>query len=158
MKQTRFFITVFCLCAAAVMGGCYSVPKTIPEDLSAEELVQLAQSSFDAGNIKAAEVYYETIIKRYGNDINLLVEAEFEIAHLKVKQGKWEEAVPMLNRILSYYESDESGYLSAAYKKLVLIDLAKAPEHMLEKAVPPESEQPATESVAAEPAAAESAE
>lgn len=120
------FITFFAM-------GCYSVPEEIPADLTAEELIQLAQFSYDSGNTKAAQAYYETIIIRYSHDINLLIEAEYEIAHMKIKERKWAQAVPDLQRILHYYETDTTGTLPLAYKKLAQIDLAKVPAHELEK-------------------------
>ena len=114
----------------------HSVPKDIPSDLSAEELIQLAQSSYDDGNVKAAQAYYEAVIIRYSSDMALVVEAEYEIAHMKIKEKKWQQAIPDLQRILSYYESDYSGILPQAYKKLAQLDLDKVPEFELRKAAP----------------------
>ena len=68
-----------------------------------------------------------TIIKRFGS-ILILVAAEYEIAHIRVKQKKWDEAQQMLERIVSYYEGTEAGLLPPHYKKLALIDLDKIPQ------------------------------
>lgn len=91
----------------------------------------MAQASYDQGNVKAAQTYYEAIIIRYGDQMDKLVEAEYEIAHLKVKEKKWQQAIPDLQRVLSYYESDVDGVLPPAFKKLVEIDMAKIPEREL---------------------------
>ncbi len=149
IKQLATFLPVcyttpmkyrFCILCALIVAvcisvySCASVPEDIPAGLTAEELVQLAQTSYDKGNVAAAEAYYEAILVRYHDDINAVIEAEYEIAHLKIKREKWQEAIPDLQRILSYYDLDVSGTLPPEYRKLAEIDLAKVPEHELEKA------------------------
>lgn len=130
MKRTIYFLGA-CIALVFLAAGCQSAPKDIPADLTAEELINLAQASYDKGNVKAAQAYYEAIIIRYGDQMDKLVEAEYEIAHLKVKEKKWQQAIPDLQRILSYYESDVQGILPPAFKKLVEIDMAKIPEREL---------------------------
>lgn len=136
MKKQFFYVVLATIFTIIIFSGCYSVPKDIPSDLSAEELIQLAQSSYDDGNVKAAQAYYEAVIIRYSSDMALVVEAEYEIAHMKIKEKKWQQAIPDLQRILSYYESDYSGILPQAYKKLAQLDLDKVPEFELRKAAP----------------------
>lgn len=121
-KKLLIFVAVLCLCS------CMTAPKTVPEDATVEELTLLGQQSLDISNYKAAEVYYSTIINRFGSDIAVLVAAEYEIAHIRIKQKKWDEAQEMLNRIVSYYDGTEEGLLPAHFKKLAQIDLAKIPE------------------------------
>lgn len=130
MKHT-IYLSGIVLALIFFATGCQSVPKDIPQNLSAEELINLAQASYDGGNVKAAQAYYEAIIIRYGDQLDKLVEAEYEIAHLKVKQKKWQQAIPDLQRILSYYETDTTGALPAAFKKLAELDMAKVPEKEL---------------------------
>lgn len=130
MKRTIYFLGA-CIALVFLAAGCQSAPKDIPEALTADELVNLAQASYDKGNVKAAQAYYETIIIRYGSQMDKLVEAEYEIAHLKVKQKKWQQAIPDLQRIISYYETDTTGSLPPAFKKLAELDMAKIPEKEL---------------------------
>lgn len=133
MKRTIYFAGIL-LALIFFATGCQSAPKHIPQDLTADELINLAQASYDKGNVKAAQAYYEAIIIRYGDQMDKLVEAEYEIAHLKVKQKKWQQAIPDLQRILSYYESDVVGVLPPSFKKLAELDLAKIPEKELMEA------------------------
>ena len=63
--------------------------------------------------------YYEAIVMRYGSNIKSLIAAKFEIAHLLVKDKKWDEARPILEEILSYYDGNTTG-LPPEYKKLAL--------------------------------------
>lgn len=136
MKKQIFYVVIATVFTILIFSGCYSVPKEIPAELTAEELIQLAQASYDDGNVKAAQAYYEAVIIRYSSDMSLVVEAEYEIAHMKIKEKKWQQAIPDLQRILSYYETDYSGILPQAYKKLAQLDLEKVPEFELRKAMP----------------------
>lgn len=129
MKRTR--IPIVAVGAVLILLGCQTAPKNIPQELSADELTNLAQASYDKGNVRAAQAYYEAIIIRYGDQMDKLVEAEYEIAHIKVKQKRWRQAIPDLQRILSYYETDTTGSLPPAFKKLAELDMAKVPEREL---------------------------
>lgn len=105
--------------------ACQSAPTEIPADLSEQELTKLAQASYDNGNIKAATAYYEAIIERFGDNPDSFVAAKFELAHLLVKEKKYDEAKPILEEILGLYTANEFNSLPPEYKKLVEIDLAK---------------------------------
>lgn len=108
--------------------SCTSVPKTAPTDASVEDLTLLAQNSLDVSNYKAAEFYYQTILNRYGSDLSVAVAAEYEIAHIRIKQKKWNDAKERLETILDYYDSDAAEYLAPHYRVLAEIDYAKIPK------------------------------
>ncbi len=110
------------------LSSCMTAPKSVPEDATVEDLTLLGQQSLDISNYKAAEVYYSTIIQRYGSDITVLVAAEYEIAHIRIKQKRWDEAEDILTRIVSYYDDAAPDMLPPHYKKLALIDLEKIPK------------------------------
>ena len=117
------FLVVICF-------SCYSVPKSVPEDLTKEELTQLAQNAYDEGNEKASEFYYNTIIERFGDDLGTRIAALFEIAHMKIKDEKWDDARPILNEIIAYFDTPDSALtLPQEYKKLAIIDWKKLPEN-----------------------------
>lgn len=125
MKKT-FITSIIVLFVLLAFFGCQSVPKDIPLDATEAELTKLAQTAYDNGNTKAAMVYYETIIERFGANIESLIIAKFELAHLLVKEKKYDEAKPILEEIIGFY-SDEYNTLPPEYKKLAEIDLAKIP-------------------------------
>lgn len=127
IKKTSLLLILISLLTCIVLTSCQTVPKDIPNDLSEEQLIQLAQNSYDKGNTKAAEIYYETIIMRYGSNINSLIAAKYEIAHLKVKANNWKEAKPLLEEIIALYNTDSTG-LPPEYKKLAELDIAKIPQ------------------------------
>lgn len=121
------------LAAAALVltvSGCQSVPKpdSIPLDTTVIDLSQRGQESIDDSNYKAAEVYYQLIIDRYGaSDQNALTSAEFEIAHMRLKKKHWGEARTMLQRIVARYEVAGGASLPPEYLVLAKNDLARIP-------------------------------
>ena len=125
VKKTIFIALVSF--AIIFVVSCASVPKNIPLELSAKELNQKAQECTAAENYAGAEVYYKTLIQRYGMDTSVLIPAEFELAHVYIKQKKYDKAKPVLERVLSYYEVD-NGSLPREYKKLAQVDLNKIPQ------------------------------
>lgn len=125
VKKILFVTTIFL--AVIFVASCASIPKEIPLELSAKELNQKAQECTAAENYAGAEVYYKTLIQRFGMDTSVLIPAEFELAHVYIKQKKYDKAKPVLERVLSYYEVD-TGSLPREYKKLAQIDLDKIPQ------------------------------
>ncbi len=126
----KHFAIIFIALFAIITFSCYTVPESVSEALSKEELVQLAQDAYDSGNIKASEFYYNTIIERFSDDIGARIAAMFEIAHIKIKDKNWDEARPLLEEIISYFDAPDSALtLPQEYKKLAIIDWKKLPEN-----------------------------
>ncbi len=117
--------TVLVLTAA----GCSSVPDpaTIPLDMSAAELSQKGQNAFDQSNYKASEVYYQLIIDRFPDSPDLIVAAEFEIAHLRIRRKDWGDAKTRLDAIIARYETTGGAGLPPEYLVLAKNDLTKIP-------------------------------
>jgi uncharacterized protein HemY len=109
-----------------VFISCRTV-KDIPDDLTEAQLIQLGQDCYGSGDYKNAELYYSTVIMRYGMDNNAYIEATYELGHLYLKQKKYEKAEDSFREILSIYEGAAPGTLPGAYKKLSEIELAKIP-------------------------------
>jgi len=127
MKKT-IITSILVLFTVLTFFGCQSVPTDIPTDITEAELTKLAQAAYDNGNTKAATIYYETIIERFGNNPESFVSANFELAHLLVKEKKYNDAKPILEEILGLYTEDFSNSLPPEYKKLAQIDLEKINE------------------------------
>jgi outer membrane protein assembly factor BamD (BamD/ComL family) len=126
-------VTLLLLCVGLV--ACQSVRSEadVPLDLSVAELTQLAQTDYDDGKTSLSEMYYRIIQKRYYDDLPSRLAAEFELAHIKVKQKKWHDALSLLQTVLSYYEGIQAYALPQAYFKLATTDLAKIPENIRNK-------------------------
>lgn len=113
--------------ALVFLNGCKSVPdpEMLPLEMTIIELSQKGQESLDSNNYKAAKVYYQVIIDRYGTDIGALTAAEFEIAHILLKQKKWEPSKTMLETIISRYEAAGGTSLPPEYLVLARNDLER---------------------------------
>lgn len=109
MKRNTTAIIILAL--AACLSGCYSVPDQIGEDLSPAQLLQKGQDAYDEGNVKAALKYYNTILDRYSGNMAAVAEAEYNIAHIHYKEGRYEKAAQLFEEILSRYEGDNKEYL-----------------------------------------------
>jgi outer membrane protein assembly factor BamD (BamD/ComL family) len=120
---------LFAAALLLALVGCASVPDpaSIPAEMSVPELSLNAQLALDKNNYRAAEVYYQIIIDRYGTDMAARTAAEFEIAHLRVKKEDWTEAKPRLEAIIERYESTGGAGLPPEYLVLARNDLAKIP-------------------------------
>ncbi len=128
-------ISTLCLAviSAFLLNSCTSTPKEIPQDMIAQELIQKGQDYFEKGNYKESLRYYNAVIERYSNNVNLYIEASYEIGHLFMKQKKYEQAVPILEEIRDLYPKTEPGVLPPSFEKLAKIELAKVPQAVLDK-------------------------
>ena len=118
------------LAAALLSASCKSVPakEEIPEGLSIQELSLQGQNALDRNNYNAAVVYYEVILERFGNNPRVVTAAEYEIAHIRVKQKHWNEAKPLLEGILARYEAAGGAGLPPEYLVLARNDLKRVLE------------------------------
>lgn len=125
-NSKKWVIALFTI-ISLIFISCATAPKTVPDDASVEELILFGQNNLDISNYKAAEFYYQTVLNRYGTDLSIAVGAEFEIAHIRIKQKKWADAKERLERILGYYDSEAAENLPSHYKVLAEIDYQKIP-------------------------------
>lgn len=129
-KNIRLLTFSIIVTLAALLASCSSVPESIPEDLDADQLIQLGQDNFDAHHYKAAELYFNAVLERFGDDAKHYVEAKYELGHLFLRQKKYQAAYNNFTDVLEIYENVPVG-LPGAYKILCNIELEKIPENKL---------------------------
>jgi outer membrane protein assembly factor BamD (BamD/ComL family) len=142
--------------AACLFASCSHIPKSIPEDMSAKEIVQKAQEASDAYHYDAAVVYYRTLNERYGSDLLYRTTAEYEIAFIAYKQKRYTEAKAGLEKLLEEYSGPDAARLPPRYMVLCKKVLERIDEKLKEaesKAKPPKADQAAAP--AADPATVE---
>jgi TolA-binding protein len=71
-------------------------------------------------------VYFTAILHRF-DDPAAIAAAEYELAHIKIKQNKWQEAASMLDALIQKYEDDLYYRLPRSYLKLAELDKKKIP-------------------------------
>ena len=127
MKKLIFFTAFFA--AATLFISCRTI-KSIPEDKTPNQIIQLGQNCSTNKDYKSAEFCYETVIERYGTDPAIYVEAKYEIGHTYLKQKKYDKAYAAFTEVISIYDSF-GNVLPGAYKKLCNIGLSQIPEKKL---------------------------
>ncbi|MBQ6779848.1 MAG: tetratricopeptide repeat protein [Treponema sp.] len=128
-------LTTIFICATLTMAffatfSCTS-NKEIPDNLTAKELIQKGQESFEKSRQKDALRYFNAVIDRYGTDPALYIEARYEIGHIYMKKKNYEAAVPVLEELIDLYAHYPVGTFPPSYEKLAKLELAKIPENKL---------------------------
>ena len=108
MKQVLLFMMLIVL----LLTSCHSLKKDLENpDLTPEEFFQKAQEAvIDWNRYKLAIQFYEEFMRRYPDMKNKIIEAEYEIAFIKFKQKKYDEAEERFNQILDKYNTDDAVY------------------------------------------------
>ena len=128
MKVTIFKSMLIAALFSAFFVACSSVPAEIPEDLTAQELIQKGQDSFERRNYKAALRYYNAVTERYADSPAVYAEASYEIGHLFMKQKKYAQAEEVLQGLLDLYVAAAPGTMPGAYQKLAQLEIDKINE------------------------------
>ena len=111
-KITLFFAAIM------LAASCATGPVTIPENLTAAELVQRAQEASDRNRYAVSLQYYETILERFPTDMEYVCTAEYEIAFINYKQKKYDLAKTGFNALLNRYNTPDEELLPPQYKVL----------------------------------------
>jgi outer membrane protein assembly factor BamD (BamD/ComL family) len=128
--KIRFIVSA--ALAASIFVACAGAPKVIPQDLSAREIVQRAQESTDAYAYDAAIAYYQALGERFGAEPLYKATADYEIAFIAYKQGRYAAAKEGFDALLARYAGPEGAALPPRFavlsKKMldVLADKTKA--------------------------------
>ena len=70
--------------------------------------MQRAQEAMDRNRYETAIQYYQALYARNQTNIDLIITAEYHIAHIKFKQKKYDEAREGFNGVLSYYTTADA--------------------------------------------------
>lgn len=127
MKKLRLLIIAFMF--AGLFISCMSI-KEIPLEKTSAQIIQMGQDASTSGYYKSAIFCFNTAIDRYGTDPNVFAEAKYELAHIFIKQKKYEEAYDIIMELQNIYDYYPT-VLPPAYKKLANIALSKIPDKKL---------------------------
>ena len=127
LKNIADFLVVT-LFAAVLAFSCASGPTSIPDDLTAAELIQRAQEASDRNKFRVSLEYYETVIQRFPSDIDSICAAEYEIAFIHYKQKKYDIAKIEFTDLLERYNTPDEELLPPQFKILSQKIMAKITE------------------------------
>lgn len=128
MKKISF---VFAGLIIAVSLISCATTKEIPVTSSSAQIIQFAQNAYEKSDYKSAIACYELLLKRYGTDLSVLVEGEYELGHIYLRTKKYAKAYENFIDVLNIYENSVYGDLPTAYKKLAEIGISQIPEKKL---------------------------
>ena len=103
---------LFLFISILLIWSCNTAPKPIPDDISPDNLLQMAQESVVTDkNDEHAIYYYKEFIKRFPDLIQKTIEAEYEIAFITYSRGDYEEAKKLFEIVKSKYEGENAEVL-----------------------------------------------
>lgn len=128
MKHSIIKLIIIISVLTLTLTACQTPLVPVEEDLTAKQLIQKGQDSYDMANYPQALRYYNAVLERFAeNDLALYVEAKYEIGHIYMKQKKYDFAKSIFDEILDIYSKVTPGEIPAAYQKLSQIGLEKIP-------------------------------
>ena len=116
MNRLLLLLFALVLCVSA----CATRIVNIPYDLSPAELIQRAQEALDRNRYAIALQYYEALLERNITNIDLVCEAEYEIAFIHYKQKLYDRAREEFDALLERYDSPDGDSLPPQFKILAL--------------------------------------
>jgi len=116
--MNRFLIA---LAAALMLSSCATA--NITPEMSAAELMQRGQEAMDKNRYNAAIQYYRALHENNRTNIDLIITAEYHIAFVHYKQGKFEQSRAEFNAVLEYFNSPDEELYPQHFKRLSQIVL-----------------------------------
>jgi len=126
--MNKLSLTLCVLAAALVFSACATGQLNIPQNLSPSELIQRAQEASDRNRYNHALQYYQALLERNPTNIDLVCNAEYEIAFIHYKQKKYVRARAEFNSLLERYNAEGGEYLPPQFKLLALKVLERIDE------------------------------
>jgi outer membrane protein assembly factor BamD (BamD/ComL family) len=123
-KSMGYFKLTGLLLLVVLAAGCASGPD-ISDTITPAELEQRAQEASDRNRHKQSLAYYEIILERFGDRIDYVCAAEYEIAFIHYKQKKYDLSESELRKLLARYDGPDAELLPPQYRILANIVIAK---------------------------------
>ena len=127
MEASRTRSIIIILAVALAFQACATALPSIPEGAGPSVIIQRAQERSDIYDWKGAEHYYRVLLERYGQDPELAVTAEYEIAYTKYKRGDIKGARAGFEALLARYRAPGAELLSPTWRILAQNVLAGMP-------------------------------
>ena len=121
-------LTIIVFAIALCFSACAYSNLIIPEELSPAELIQRAQEASDRSRYNQALQYYQALGDRNPLNIDLICEAEYNVAFILYKQKKYSLSREKFNALLERYNGEGVEYLPAHFKLLSVKVLEKLEE------------------------------
>jgi len=128
MNRSIFLLRILIAVLASLLFSACASTVAISEDLSPAELIQRAQEASDRNRYNIALQYYQALLERNRDNIDLVITAEYEIAFIHYKQKKYQQSREELEALLEYYNTPDEELLPPQFKRLAVIVLERIAE------------------------------
>jgi len=108
--------------------ACATSADKIPADLSPAELIQRAQEASDHNRYRVALQYYQVLLDRNQDSMDMVCTGEYEIAFIHYKQKKYSQAKEQFHALLERYDTPDAELLPPQFKRLATIVLDRIAE------------------------------
>jgi outer membrane protein assembly factor BamD (BamD/ComL family) len=126
--MNSFYLKVLVLVVAGSFFSCATSSVYIPETLSPAEIIQRAQEASDRNRYNVALQYYQALLERNRDNLDLVCAAEYEIAFIHYKQRRYGQARDEFHALLERYEAPGGEQLPQQFKILANIVLGRIDE------------------------------
>lgn len=118
---------IIALIAAFLISSC-ATSGSVSDDMTPAQLIQRGQEAMDRNRYNQALQFYNALYERNRTNIDLSITAEYHIAFIHYKQGKYSQARTELNALLGYYNNPDQELLPQHFKRLANIVLERIEE------------------------------
>jgi outer membrane protein assembly factor BamD (BamD/ComL family) len=120
----KIMLRLFAVLCVPVLFSCASGAAVIPEDATADKLIQWGQEASDNSKYGQALRYYQAVLEKFPAS-EYAYDAQYEIAFIHYKEKKYAIAKDELNNLLALYEGPDAELYPGQYKILAKIVLEK---------------------------------
>ena len=124
MTMNRLLIAL----AVVLLFAACQTTVTISEDMSPAQIIQRAHEAMDRNRYNIAIQYYQALYDRNRTNIDLVITAEYHIAHIHYRQGRLEQAREGMVGVLAYYYTPGAILLPQHFRVLAEIVLENIEE------------------------------
>ena len=96
--------------------------------MSPAQIIQSAHEAMDRNRFNIAIQYYQALYERNPTNIDLVITAEYHIAHIHYRQGRLDQARQGMMGVLAYYDTPDAVLLPQHFRVLAQIVLERIDE------------------------------
>ena len=120
-------LAVSAILVTLLLSAC-ATRLVISYDLSPQELIQRAQEASDRNRFAHALQFYKTLLERFPDNPDLVVNAMYEIGFIHERRRNFDESRVWLNGVLEFFDTHEGEALPEKFRVLANVVLERIDE------------------------------
>jgi outer membrane protein assembly factor BamD (BamD/ComL family) len=110
--KLKYFLLLLVLC---VLLACKTKAETIPEDLPKETYFKIGNELKNKNKYKEAIEYFEIVIDRFPDDMEIVLNAQYEIALIHYKMKEYKTALLLFDELIEAYNAPDAAYFPRSF-------------------------------------------